>query len=190
METSHSASRRRSRAGTERPDRGALVRVSPPYPVQVRLRGPARSRQHNVLVVMKHVVSLVALSFVLAGCGGWEGGKTPGTQTVLQIKAWPNGKDRGAPREWTLHCDLAGGTHPTPEKACEQLLDLSDPFAPTPGDAVCTEIYGGPTVAEVEGLYRGETVDAKFTRTDGCEIRRWDHHAFLFPVPSGARSAA
>jgi hypothetical protein len=37
-------------------------------------------------------------------------------------------------------------------------------------------------MAEVEGLYRGETVDAKFTRTDGCEIARWDRHAFLFPV--------
>jgi hypothetical protein len=140
------------------------------------------ARQHNPLIVMKHAASLVALSFVLAGCGGWEGGKTPGTQTVLQIKAWPNGKGRGAPREWKLHCDLAGGTLPRPEKACEQLFDLADPFTPTPGDAVCTEVYGGPAVAEVEGLYRGETVDAKFTRTDGCEIARWDRHAFLFPV--------
>lgn len=138
-------------------------------------------------MVMKHAASLVALSFVLAGCGGWEGGKTPGTQTVLQIKAWPNGKDRGTPREWRLHCELAGGTHPTPEKACEQLFDLADPFAPTPRNAVCTEIYGGPAVAEVEGLFRGETVDAKFTRTDGCEIARWDRHAFLFPVKPDSR---
>jgi hypothetical protein len=144
------------------------------------------ARQHNLLIVMKHAASLVALLVVLAGCGGWEGGKTPGTQTVLQIKAWPNGKDRGATRQWRLHCDLAGGTHPAPEKACERLFDLADPFAPTPGHAVCTEIYGGPAVAEVEGLYRGETVDAKFTRTDGCEIGRWDRHAFLFPVKPGS----
>jgi hypothetical protein len=126
--------------------------------------------------------SLVALAFVLAGCGGgWEGGKTPGIQTVLQISVWPHGKDRGALREWRLHCDLAGGTHPAPEKACEQLFGLAGPFAPTPRDAVCTEIYGGPSVAQVEGLYRGETVDAKFARTDGCEIARWDRHSFLFP---------
>jgi hypothetical protein len=131
---------------------------------------------------MKHAVSLVALLVVLAGCGGWEGGKTPGIQTVLQIKAWPNGKDRGALREWRLHCDLAGGTHPAPEKACERLFGLDAPFAPIPHDAVCTEIYGGPAVAKIEGLYRGETVDAEFTRTDGCEIARWDRHAFLFPV--------
>jgi hypothetical protein len=131
---------------------------------------------------MKHAASLVALAFVLAGCGGWEGGQSPGIQTVLHIKAWPHGNGRGAVREWRLHCDLAGGTHPDPEEACEQLLGLDDPFAPTPGDAVCTEIYGGPAVAEVEGLYRGETIDAKFSRTNGCEIARWDRHAFLFPV--------
>jgi alkanesulfonate monooxygenase SsuD/methylene tetrahydromethanopterin reductase-like flavin-dependent oxidoreductase (luciferase family) len=77
-------------------------------------------------------------------------------------------------------------THPAPEKACQQLSDLADPFAPTPRDAVCTEIYGGPAVAEVQGLYRGETIDARFARTDGCEIARWDRHAFLFPVEPGS----
>jgi Subtilisin inhibitor-like len=135
--------------------------------------------------VKRHAASLVVALVVLAGCGGWEGGKTPGTQTVLQIKAWPNGEDRGSPREWRLHCDRSGGTHPTPERACERLFALDDPFAPTPPDTVCTQIYGGPAVAVVEGLYRGETVDARFTRRDGCEIARWDKHAFLFPVRPG-----
>jgi hypothetical protein len=134
----------------------------------------------NVVLLLRSAI--VALALVLAGCGGWEGGKTPGVQTVLQIKAWPNGKGRATPREWRLHCDLAGGTHPAPEKACEQLFGLDDAFAPTPGDAVCTELYGGPAVAEIEGLFRGETVDATFSRSDGCEIARWDRHAFLFPV--------
>jgi hypothetical protein len=140
----------------------------------------AHSEETVVLVLRSAIV--VATSFVLVGCGGWEGGKTPGTQTVLQIKAWPTGKTGAKPREWTLHCDLAGGTHPVPEQACEQLFALDDPFAPTPADAVCTEIYGGPAVAEVEGLFRGETVDATFSRTNGCEVDRWDRHAFLFPL--------
>ena len=134
-----------------------------------------------------HTAGLVAILVVLAGCGGWEGGKTPGTQTVLQIKAWPNGKDRGAPREWRLHCDRSGGTLPSPEQACQQLFALADPFAPIPKDAVCTRIYGGPAVAEVEGLYRGETVNARFNRSGGCEIDRWDKHAFLFPIRTGHR---
>jgi hypothetical protein len=135
---------------------------------------------------VKPLAAILAALLFIAGCGGWEGGKTPGTQTVLQIKAWPNGEDRGEPREWRLHCERSGGTLPAPEKACERLLALDDPFAPTPGGAVCTEIYGGPAVAEVEGLYRGETVNARFTRTDGCEIDRWDRHAFLFPVRPGS----
>ena len=47
------------------------------------------------LVEMKHAASLVAVAFVLAGCGGgWEGGKTPGIQTVLQIKVWPRKRPR------------------------------------------------------------------------------------------------
>jgi hypothetical protein len=43
-----------------------------------------------------------------------------------------------------------------------------------------------PACARVDGLYRGETVDATFTRIDGCEIGRWDRHAFLFPVKPGS----
>ena len=47
----------------------------------------------TLLIVMK--ASLLAVAFVLAGCGGgWEGGKTPGIQTVVQIRAWPQGKDK------------------------------------------------------------------------------------------------
>jgi Subtilisin inhibitor-like len=134
-----------------------------------------------------HAASLVVVLAALAGCGGWEGGKTPGTQTVLNIKAWPEGRGRDAePREWKLYCERSGGTLPNPERACQQLFALTEPFAPTPDGTVCTEIYGGPAIAEVEGLFRGETVNATFSRTDGCEIARWDRHAFLFPVEPGS----
>jgi Subtilisin inhibitor-like len=132
-----------------------------------------------------HAASLVALFAVLAGCGGYEGGKTPGTQTVLTISAWPNGKDAGGKREWKLYCERSGGTLPNPERACQRLETFSDPFAPTESGAMCTQEYGGPALAEIEGLYHGETVDARFTRTDGCEISRWDSHRFLFPVKPG-----
>lgn len=132
-----------------------------------------------------HAASLVALLAVLAGCGGYEGGKTPGTQTVLSITAWPNGKDAGGKRQWKLYCDRSGGTLPNPEAACRRLETFNSPFAPTQSGAMCTQEYGGPAVAEIEGLYHGETVDARFTRTDGCEISRWDSHRFLFPVKPG-----
>jgi hypothetical protein len=86
---------------------------------------PARDHLGSKRVSVAKTCALILLAVVLAGCGGWEGGKKPGTQTVLEIKAWPDGKDAGPAREWRLHCELAGGTHPTPEKACET--------APRPG---------------------------------------------------------
>ena len=132
-----------------------------------------------------HAASLVALLAVLAGCGGYEGGKTPGTQTVLNIAAWPNGKDAGGKREWKLYCNRSGGTLPNPEAACQHLERFDDPFAPTPADTMCSQEYGGPAVAEIEGLYLGETVDAHFSRVNGCEIERWDKYDFLFPVEPG-----
>jgi Subtilisin inhibitor-like len=132
--------------------------------------------------VKRHAASLVVGVVLFTSCAGYEGGKTPGTQTVLDITVWPGGKEAGKSRHWKLYCERAGGTHPHPEQACEHLLKLEDPFAPTPENAVCTKIYGGPSVAKVKGLFRGETVDAHFSRTDGCEIARWDKHAFLFPV--------
>jgi hypothetical protein len=42
-------------------------------------------------------------------------------------------------------------------------------------------VYGGPAVAEVEGLIGGRAVKAQFERRDGCEIHRWDGLRFLFP---------
>jgi Subtilisin inhibitor-like len=136
--------------------------------------------------VNRHAASLLALVLLLAGCGGYEGGKTPGTQTVLEITAWPSGKNAGRSRQWKLYCERAGGTLPAPERACQKLFALEDPFAVTPPDAACTKIYGGPAVAKIEGLYQGETVNAEFSRTDGCEIARWNRHAFLFPVKPAA----
>jgi hypothetical protein len=40
-------------------------------------------------------------------------------------------------------------------------------------------VYGGPQVAEVRGTWDGVDVDARFQRTDGCEIARWDRLAPL-----------
>jgi hypothetical protein len=62
------------------------------------------------------------------------------------------------------------------------LLRLRDPFAPVPKNVACTEIYGGPQVARVRGVFRGRRVRAGFDRTNGCEIARWNRVAFLFPT--------
>ena len=125
------------------------------------------------------VLALAAL--VAAGCMGQGEDSSSGMaggETSLDIEVSLRGKE--APTKmWTLRCP-DGGTLPNPEQACKALDELDDPFAPVPKDVACTQIYGGPQIATVTGTFRGEPVDAEFSRTNGCEIERWDRVAFLF----------
>lgn len=79
-----------------------------------------------------------------------------------------------ASRTYTLRCDPPGGDHPDPEAACAALDRAARPFAPVPADQACTQVYGGPQTATIDGTWRGELVSARYDRTDGCEIARWD----------------
>jgi hypothetical protein len=45
--------------------------------------------------------------------------------------------------------------------------------------AACAEVYGGPARARVTGELRGQQIDARFSRVDGCEIKRWNDNAVL-----------
>ena len=97
---------------------------------------------------------------------------------------------------WTFGCGTARGTVPRPVRACARLLaGGAKLFAPLPKDAVCTEIYGGPQKARVVGTVNGRRVHATFTRTNGCEISRWQRispwlcfrrRRELAPLPSAA----
>ncbi len=90
---------------------------------------------------------------------------------------------------YELACDPAGGTHPAADAACARLDELAregrDPFAPVAEDQMCTQQAGGPATARVTGTWRGERVDATFSRTNGCEISRW---RTLQPVLPNTRS--
>lgn len=107
--------------------------------------------------------------------------------TSLQITVWPNGEGHGGKRVWTLRCTPTAGTLPHRAAACRRLATMTRPFAPTPKNVACTQIYGGPQEALVTGRLRGHPVRARFSRKNGCEIGRWDRVRFLFP---GAVSSA
>ena len=129
---------------------------------------------------------LTTLSLLLlaaaAGCGASSEAPAPAAPTVdLRITVWPLGEGRSTAKKYTLRCNPAGGTLPNGRRACERLLALRAAFAPVPRDTACTEIFGGPHQALVTGTFRGRTVKARFGRTDGCQISRWDKHRFLFP---------
>jgi hypothetical protein len=101
--------------------------------------------------------------------------------TSLQITVWPQGREQPAKHVYTLGCAPAAGTLPHRMAACTKLLRLTRPFAPTPANTACTQIYGGPQEAFVTGRFRGTLVRAGFGRKNGCQIARWNRLGFLFP---------
>lgn len=127
---------------------------------------------------MRVAVLLAALT-ALIGCGTSAG--AAGT-TQLRISYWPEGPAAGPAQTWTLRCGPAGGTLPRAAAACRKLAGMTNPFAPIPRDAVCTEQYGGPQVAHVVGAFRGSRVWAQLRNRNGCEIARLKRLAFLVPT--------
>jgi hypothetical protein len=122
---------------------------------------------------------VVLAAFAAGGCMGPQNmrGVTRAPSTELEISLSPGGD--AVTRLWTLRCP-SGGTLPNPAEACRRLAELDHPFAPVPKSAACTLIYGGPQTAEVSGTFKGRTVNAHFSRGNGCEIARWNRVRFLF----------
>ena len=86
------------------------------------------------------------------------------------MTVWPSGPD-GPARRHHVTCERLGeGT-----RACRGLSRAR--LAPVAPNVACTEIYGGPATARVRGTLAGKHVDARFERTNGCEIARWARNA-------------
>ncbi|WP_067489806.1 SSI family serine proteinase inhibitor [Actinomadura hibisca] len=136
----------------------------------------------------------LAMIMALAGCGTEQATDKPADQRTVSLQ--PTQADPSAPADrltvavkasaqapaktWTLTCDPAGGDHPRKDQACATLAQAQDPFKAPPEQQICTKIYGGPEIATVKGTWKGQPVDAKFTRTDGCELSRWTKLKPLF----------
>lgn len=121
---------------------------------------------------------------LMTACGplpGSSSGSESGSSaaTKLTISVQPNGGG-GPTKTWTLRCDPPGGSLPRAAAACGRLS--ADALQPLPADTICTQIYGGPQQARVRGSFRGRAVDSRFSRSNGCEIHRWDELRYLFPV--------
>lgn len=91
----------------------------------------------------------------------------------------------GVDGTYELSCHPAGGDHPDAAGACAALDRGNrwgkDTFAPTTRDGLCTMQYGGPATAHVTGTWAGRPVDARYDRSNGCEIGRWDRLVPLLP---------
>jgi Tol biopolymer transport system component len=117
----------------------------------------------------------------------YRGAVTPPKGRIsLKITVIPNSaRPKVGRSSFTLMCRPAGGTLPRRMSACSKLLQVPNPFAPVRRDVACTQIYGGPQEGVVVGVYAGKPVRTTFTRTDGCQIARWNRVRFLFPTRVG-----
>ena len=153
---------------------------------------------------------LIVTFGVLLAASACSGGGTgpvatpsgPGTPSSSRPASTPSGSATGSPGEasrltivvddgagststWTLTCDPAGGDHPDAERACAAIEGHRSALNPVPKDRMCAQVYGGPEKATITGTWRGEEIFAALTRTNSCEIARWD--ALVPLVPSGGR---
>jgi predicted small lipoprotein YifL len=121
------------------------------------------------------------LLLTLAACGDEPDAEPAAAPaTTLTISVWPQGRSAGDATVRELECP----PHADDPK-CVRVAELGpDVFAPVPGNAACTQIYGGPQEARVEGAIEGTPVDAELSRSNGCEIARWDGVRAIVPVPT------
>jgi hypothetical protein len=125
------------------------------------------------------LVTVGCVALLLAGCGGNdEQPASPSPQAALadlSVRVDPDGTGASQPHTAQVTCAAAADS-----KVCGAVADLTaDNFAPTGSHMACTQQYGGPETATVTGSFRGETVEARFSRENGCEISRWQDVAEL-----------
>jgi hypothetical protein len=106
---------------------------------------------------------------ILAACGSEEATSSGLAQLVVRVDD-DGARGPHASRQLSLTCASASES-----AACGAAAGVSDAdLAPTPARMACTQLYGGPQTASIRGTLRGEAVDARFSRADGCQIARWE----------------
>jgi hypothetical protein len=115
----------------------------------------------------------MALTSPLAVDGGDEAAYTR-TDLVVVYQAGPQSPAVTS----ELRCNPIGGDRIDAVSACDRLTALAkagrNPFAAPSANQVCSVDYDGPDSATVLGTWRGKQVRAAYSRTNGCEIARWD----------------
>jgi hypothetical protein len=126
---------------------------------------------------MKIVVLLACLAaFGVAACGSNdEQAASPPVVADLTVTVDSDGDGSEKPRSATVKCESAQDSD-----TCKAVDGMAPKTFEPVGDMVaCTQQYGGPETATVTGTLHGDTIDAKFSRVNGCEISRWEQAAPL-----------
>lgn len=122
------------------------------------------SKGLHLWAVLLVLVIIAVAGGVYALTRGQDG--APANSVVVEFRA-----DEGATATIRkIDCDEAGMAD-----VCDALTPSL--LKPVPKDQVCTMIYGGPETATITGTLRGSAVKSEFSRTNGCEIARWNELA-------------
>ena len=137
----------------------------------------SRSGRAALIALRELALALVAAALALgaAGCGDSDGagsGDEPAEgESALTVTLDPDGPE-GKEEELTEEVSCGEDSD---DAACAAIADLDpDDLEPLSPDVACTELYGGPDTASLEGTINGEEVDVDLTRSNGCEIERFD----------------
>jgi len=74
----------------------------------------------------------------------------------------------GATSSVVLECDPAGGTHPAPEMACDQLRAVGGQFTGLPGELRQCILMYAPVDVRAIGHWEGEFVNFEATYANRC----------------------
>lgn len=120
-------------------------------------------------------VTALCAALALAGCGASDG-DARSALVDLTVRVDPDGPRGARPaRELALRCD-----QPSQSAACGAAAGVSlANVRPVPRGTTCASVFGGAQTARIVGSIRQDHVDARFDRTNGCEIARWDKVADL-----------
>ena len=126
---------------------------------------------------------LVATCLLPAAAHAARAGSAP--TSFLALKFSVTDAPKATPKPATLTCfgtwaNATGYLREVPEEGCQQARRLAGFLlsAPDP-DRVCTQIFGGPQTATVQGTVNGRLVRRAFSRKDGCELADWDRLGLL-----------
>jgi hypothetical protein len=119
--------------------------------------------------------ALACVAVLATACGEDDERAAAPALADLTVRVDRDGAGGSAARAARVRCAEA-----TDSDVCAHVAALTaEHFAPTPDDVACTQQYGGPDTATVTGTLRGEAIDARFSRENGCEIARWEKVAAL-----------
>jgi hypothetical protein len=122
--------------------------------------------------VRRLALTCLAVASLAMGCGSDDDEQPAATPALadLRVAVDRDGKGGKPAQTSTVRCSAADASPQCEKVAALRLADLE----PASGATACTELYGGPETATITGTLRGERVNLKLTRVNGCEIARWE----------------